>query len=268
MKAVKKIASVALPVAAAFIPGVGPALSAALVGGAGVLGSKIGGASWGDALKHGALSGLTAGIAPIAGNAFASFAPETAGALGINGGYNTIFGQGAGALSGMGGAAGSAAGALNTGAALGDIANTTGGFSAADAGGALGDIGSTTGGFSAADSAMGAGGNDGFLSGALSKFKNDPFKSAALLMTATNALRGGGVNGEQTQAQILAQQQAKQAQDAAFSKQTIDMLNSAQTGRAPTVPSVSDYYTYGTRPEAAFFTPAKPITYGNGALNG
>lgn len=81
-------------------------------------------------------------------------------------------------------------------------------------------------------------------------------------MTAGNALSGMGVNGEQNQAQILAAQKAKQAQDAAFSKQTTDMLNAAQTGRSPTVPAVSDYYTYGTRPEATFFSQAKPIQYG------
>lgn len=265
MKSVKKIAKVALPIAASFIPGVGPLMSAALVAGGGVLGSKIAGDSWGDALKFGALSGLGAGIAPIAGNAFAGAFPETAGALGISGGANTVFGQGFGGLSGA------LSGAPEVGASLAGLSGSV----APDAMGALGSASqglasasynpaSAFGGLgSAASSAAPAvvaseSGIGGLLSNAISGFKNNPIGQIGALMAVSNAL-GEGSQEEQLQKQQAQQQAATQQ----FNQQTIDMLNNAQSGRSPITPSITDYYTYGQRPEMKFFDKINtPITYG------
>lgn len=103
----------------------------------------------------------------------------------------------------------------------------------------------------------------GFLSGALSKIGQNPLGAAAAALSLVGALGGNKVNGEQTQKQVLAAQQAKAAQDAAFSQQTVNALNSASLGRSPVNPNISDYYTYGTRPEATFFSQANPIHYGS-----
>ncbi len=273
-----KVLATVAPIAAAFIPGVGPLASAALVAGTAGLSSKLQGGSWGDALKAGALSGITAGAAPVLGNAFAGIAPETAGSLGVTGGYDTVFGKGfgGGALSGLSGLSG-ASGAAPTGAEQisGALANADPSLSnavqtGAPAGSAVGPTQGLSSGTENFLAGLGGGastgaastGGDGLLSGALSKITSNPLGAAAAALTLTNALQGNKVNGEQNQAQILAQQQAQQAQQAQFSKQTIDALNSASLGRSPVNPNISDYYTYGTRPEATFFTNSAPIHYG------
>jgi hypothetical protein len=259
MKKVKKLASVALPIAAAFIPGVGPLVSAALVGGAGVLGSKIGGASWGDALKSGALSGLMAGAAPILGNAFSSFAPETAGALGIGGGYNTVFGKGFGALSGAPASAAST-GALSSGTesflrGLGAPETISPALSAADPS------------LVATGAARVAGDGGGALSSMLSKIQDNPFAALTVAQGVGNALSGPAA-GTLSQEQILAKQQADAAAQEQFSRDTVKMLDAASSGRAPVAPSIADYYTYGQRPEALFYDNVNPRTnYGSGALS-
>lgn len=255
----KVLAQVA-PIAAAFIPGVGPLASAALVAGTGALSSKLQGGSWGDALKSGALSGLAAGAAPILGNAFAGIAPETAGALGIGGGYDTVFGQGfgsgaGGALSSVFGATPSAIGTSPTGTLSSGTQNFLSGLGAPE---------QISPALASADPSLVAtsSGGGGVLSRLMSKVASNPLAA----LTAVNALGNafnGAPKGATSQEDIVAQQQAKAAQDAQFSKQTIDMLNSAQSGRAPVVPNISDYYTYGTRPEATFFNKVNtPIQYG------
>lgn len=122
-KFLRKIASVALPIAASFIPGVGPLASAALTAGAGALGTKIGGGSWGDALKMGALSGLGSFIAPTIGKAFSSQFPETAAALGIgqSGGLAQISGLANPTSSGL---AQGAKSAVNYGTTFGPAGGT------------------------------------------------------------------------------------------------------------------------------------------------
>lgn len=108
-KGIGKIIAKALPIAAAFIPGVGPLASAALSAGAGALSSRLQGAGWGDALKSGALSGLGTAAMPFLGNAFQGAFPETAGALGIHGGPTLFDSIGMPSLSNYSAPSGSAA---------------------------------------------------------------------------------------------------------------------------------------------------------------
>lgn len=69
--AFKKFASVAIPLAATVATGgiTSPWLAASLAGGAGIAGSKIGGANWKQALINGGLSAATSGFAPNVGAA-------------------------------------------------------------------------------------------------------------------------------------------------------------------------------------------------------
>lgn len=119
-----------------------------------------------------------------------------------------------------------------------------------------GGLPSLTGASSAVDSAQ------GILGSVLSKIKSNPLGALGSAVTVGNALQGGKVAGTQSQDQILSQMQQKQAQDARFSQQVINQLNNATSGRKPVPPSITDYYTYGTRPEAMFFDKVNtPITY-------
>jgi hypothetical protein len=61
MKGIKKVGKAALkaaPVAAMFIPGIGPVAAGAIGGISGLLSKKIEGGSWGQALQKGVMSGL------------------------------------------------------------------------------------------------------------------------------------------------------------------------------------------------------------------
>ncbi len=83
-------------------------------------------------------------------------------------------------------------------------------------------------------------------------------------VTLAKALNGNKVNGEQTQSDVLAGQQQRDQQAQQFSQQTVDMLNNASLGRSPNVSPVSDYYTYGQRPEASFFSPTAKLKFAKG----
>lgn len=259
---VGKIIAKVAPIAAAFIPGVGPLASAALTAGVGALSSKLQGGSWGDALKGGALSGIGALAAPVAGNLFSSAFPETAGSLGINGGYNTAFGQG------FGGAASSGLAPIGEELAQGFGANApslyTGfGQAGADVPGALeqsfADPAVADWSGSSAYSPDSSNAPSTGLSAIGDKIKAKPLEALSAALTIGNSLQP---TGTQTQSDILKKQQADEAKQAQFSADTIRMLNSAQTGRAPVTPSISDYYTYGQRPEQLYFNRVNsPITY-------
>ncbi len=251
---VGKVLAQVAPIAAAFIPGLGPLASAALTAGVGGLSAKLQGGNWGDALKGAAISGLGALAAPIAGNALSGAFPETAGSLGISGGYDTALGKGFGGLDALSGAASAGSPAVS---ALDEaLGNTGAGMSAADKA-FLGNAQAAAGGATMNDAT-----GTGLLSGLGSKIEKNPIGALGALLTVGNAMKGGQATGTQSQGDILAQQQAKQAQDAQFSKDTINMLNSASSGRAPVVPSITDYYTYGARPEQRYFDNINtPIKY-------
>lgn len=262
-----KVIAQALPIAAAFIPGVGPIASAALSAGAGALGARLQGGNFGDVLKSAALSGLGNVAAPVMGNAFSGAFPETASALGIAGNADTAFGSGFGNISG----------AAPTGlSSYGINAGVGQGFDAAGNSTALSSPNTmsfgTTGpgeGFNAAANAGGQAASssapNSMISNLISKISNNPLQALSAGVTLSQALGGNQVKGEQTQQDILNQIQQQKQQAAQYSKQSTDMLNSAASGRSPVIPSISDYYTYGQRPEALFFNKVNtPIKYAEG----
>lgn len=282
-KALKKVASVALPIIGTMIGGpVGGALGGAAggaIGGGGLKGALIGGAlgglgggfsgmgpaSTGIGFLDSLNSGITGALSPIK-SAFSSLGNSVTGALG------------------MGDVFGGASAAAPTGEALyqGFGANATplySGFGQAGANipgaleqsfnpaSAVPSSGSAAWQNSSAftPAATSAGSNSGsLLSNMISKIKSNPLDALAAGTTIAQALGNNGIEGEQTQQDILNRMQQQQQQQQQFSQQTTDMLNNAALGRAPAVSPVSDYYTYGERPEASFFTPANKIKYARG----
>ena len=92
IKVVKKVAPIALSIGLSFVPGIGPILGSALGSGIGTL---IQGGNLKDALKMGAIGGLTAGLFKGIGGAFRGMKP---------GGEGLIKGFGSGVQSGLPGA--------------------------------------------------------------------------------------------------------------------------------------------------------------------
>lgn len=238
-----KIFAKVAPIAAAFIPGVGPLASAALAAGA----SKLTGGSWGDALKAGALSGLGS----VAGGAFSSAFPETAASIGMGGA--------SGLASGMGDASGAAgAGADSSWTSLLDNAGIT------DAGSAAGLMGGAT---AAAPAATGFGAfADGIGSGVKSALSDIPVVGNVLdkgLSWASNnpipaALAAGSLySGYQSSKNNEKEQQASQAALAAKNASDLSdwkyTLSSAPINRPANDTSGIDYAHYGATPEFNFF---------------
>lgn len=259
-----QIAQVALPIAASFIPGVGPLASAALVAGTSGLVDKVRGGSWGDALKAGAMSGLGSAAAPFLGNAFASMAPETAASFGIQGGAPTIF-DNLGFNSSAPGAANSNFTPDSTG--MGDDAAPTSAAGGLSQGtqdfltqmGAPEQVSSALAKAdpSLAAGASGSGGGSG-VGGALANAGNK-----ALGWTASNplplalgaaSLYSGIVNRQAQEKQQKQQQQQQQAQNSQ------DLANWRLTLQTPPLPRTQnpataniDWNTYGYGPEQNFF---------------
>lgn len=145
-KKFKKIASVALPIAASFIPGVGPAIGTALGAGA-TFAPAVGGAvlgAGGGLLSGGGLKGALAG--GLTGGAASGGGTLLGNALGATGAASTALGSGI-LGAGAGGLLGGGKGAL--------------------LGGALGGLGgyANAGGFSGLGDSLGLTGDDGILSG-------------------------------------------------------------------------------------------------------
>lgn len=132
-KSLKKIASVALPIAASFIPGVGPLAAAGL----GAAGGVLGGGGLKGALLGGALSGIGAGLSggatsALKGTALGSLENSISGALSpigsaIKGGFSSlgeglgdIYSSASGALSNATGGIGDQIGSAYNGSVLQD----------------------------------------------------------------------------------------------------------------------------------------------------
>lgn len=270
----KILKQVAPALAASFIaPGLGGLLASGLGVAAGAGTSALGGALLGGGINGamgqnpllGALEGGIGGYASgggfgdIAGGIKDTFGDIQSG-LGIPdlGGSSpaNLAGAPNGALSALGGSPNAdILGSLHSSIAdLGNASYAPTGLNA------LAGLGSAAPAVSAASAAGDAG--SGLLSGLLKKVESKPLEAIGTLLTVGNALQGSKVEGTQSQSDVLAQQQADKAKQAQFSADTVRMLNSASSGRSPVNPSISDYYTYGSRPEATFFNKVNtPITY-------
>lgn len=229
-------------------------LLGALMGGAGGfasgggLGDIMGSAQEGLGSLQSAFGIPDLGFSPssVLSGAAPTGAASNGGAIGIPNGF-----LGGGPLSG---------GVSNAGTfgydALGNMTNT---------GASLGALGSTA----AAPTALSAGTSllsglspDNLLSKAVDKISGNPLGALGALATVGSALTGNKVSGTQTQQQILEQMQAEKAKQQAFSDQAINRLNTTSVNRAPVNPGITDYYNYGSRPQATFFDQVNtPITY-------
>jgi hypothetical protein len=127
-KIFKKIASIALPAAASFIPGIGPVVAAGL----GAAGGALGGGGLKGALLGGALSGIGAGLA---GNTTNALKGTLLGGLekSISGGLSPIGKAISGGLSSLGDSVSGALGDIGDYTGLSDVYKS--------ASGALSDIG-------------------------------------------------------------------------------------------------------------------------------
>jgi len=247
-KAFKRIASIALPVAASFIPGIGP-LGAAALGG-------VGGALSGGGIKGallGALGGgLGAGVLGAAPGAsgiglidslntglYSAMSPlrSIASSVGnsISSGFNDIFGS-----SGASGASSAGNAATNAASKAGSAASSP--LTAADQ--------SFLNSAKAASSGTQTSG--GILSTLKDKFSNPSITDLASLGNIIAAIGNKEPQGMLTQQQILAQMQADKAKEEEKTQRFLAGLNTPPLQRNQTRPQI-DYYSYGSRPEERFF---------------
>jgi len=263
-KGLKSVAKIALPVAASFIPGIGP-LGAAALGAAG-------GALGGGGLKGALLGGLTSGL----GSGIFGGIP---GASGI--GFLDSLNSGAyGALSPLRSLAGGLLGGGSSGSS--PLSFLSGGSSqtaekfpwqtqAASSASKtnfpwIKDVmaGKILPNSSMSDY-MSAGQPQGILSRLSDAISNPSLKDATSVLSIVDALRGEESRGMLNQQDILNQMNADKAKQDQQAEKFIASLNSSPLQRVQTNPSV-DYYSYGTRPEVKFFDKvgAEPIKFARG----
>lgn len=255
MKAVKKIAKIALPIIGTLVaPGIGTALSSTLSSAAlSGIGGALGGAASG-ALSGGGLGGILKGAA-LGG----------LGGYGYGGGFDGILGSAQSALGGIQSSLGIPDfGIPQIGSAATGMSSVPSGALPSTSGSSLGmtsmpsTLPSTPGAVS---------GSGSLLSRLGSKITSDPIGALSAGLAINQAVGGNKVEGEQTQADVLAEMQARKEQEKKFSEETIKMLQNAQSGRSPIQPNIADYYTYGQRPEATFFNQVNtPIAYKKGGF--
>lgn len=288
-KLFKSFAPTLLPIAASFIPGIGP-LGMALASG---IGSAVGGGSIGQDLLSAGLGGLGAG-------AFGS-APGTSGVSALDSVNSGIYdalsplrnlatsaGNG---LQDMLGISNTSALSGGSGAGIGgDLADNAGGdmmsplSSLSSGGGAnvlpLGAsqdaiksflengptgagsaVNSAFGGATAAD--VGTGGS--FWDKFAKSISNNPLKAIGAGASIANALSPGNygqLSQKQIQDNINKQQAAQAAKDAAFISSLGKPLD--RSVQAPQ----TDYYTYGQRPEQLFYDNVNPQAPGQAMAKG
>lgn len=253
-KSLKKVARVALPMAAAFIPGIGPLASAAL--------GAAGGALGGGGLKGAILGGLGGALG---GGAFGS--------------TGSLFG---GATEGLGGLANS----LNSGllSLTSPLRSLVGGFASPDGGGILqslfggGSESPMTAGAASAYSpaeqnflsmAQGAsGGSGGGPLSIIDRIKNFNMNDAASMIQLANTLGAKPAKGLRSQEDIMNEMYADKQRQQEQNKRFMDSLNSAPLERKQTNPDI-DYYSYGSRPETLFYdnVAGNPRAFAKGGLN-
>lgn len=252
----KDILGIVAPVAGGLLgnwisPGIGGVIGAGLGGAAG--GALTGGAS--GAIGEGLLS---AGAAYGLQNAF----PDTASALGMGSGGlgdmsfsglgDALFGSGRDAAPGTQSFYSGIFGDPPTpGAPFGAPATGAGGAapSVADAGSASGLTRVAAAGQPGADAGTGGGSSGG---GVGSWLRNNPMKAAAALALVATMLGQNRTNTQTAQAQPL----TPQALPASF---TASYPQPRPMQRTQT-PYTGDWYTYGLRPEHAFYANANPAT--------
>lgn len=240
-KILKPIASVALPIAASFIPGIGP-LGMALAGAAG--GALSGGGLKG-ALLGGALSGLGAGMfgaAPAQGSSLFSQAnnsiynamsPLRSIGSSITGGIKDFLSP-LGLFSG--GTSSTTPGVIVDDVLKQSFPNQAAADAARTAAG-MAPVAATPSAAAAASSGIFGTGID---------FKD--LATGAQIISALNPEQGGMLN----QQEILARMDADRAKQDASNAKFIAGLNSNPLQRNQTKPNI-DYYSYGSRPEELFF---------------
>lgn len=243
-KAVKKILPAALPIAASFIPGVGP-LGMALAGAAG---GALGGGGLKGALLGGALSGLGAGMfgsAPgttgigvydsLNNSIYSAMSPLQSIGTSISNGVSDLFSP----LKSLfgGGTISSTPGVVTDSVLKQSFPNQA----AADAARAAAGI--TT---------AGASESPGLFSQLMDKITNPSISDLATGAALLSALNPQQPEGTLSQADIIARMDADRAKQDASNAKFIAGLNSAPLQRTQTNPAI-DYYNYGSRPEALFF---------------
>ena len=238
-KIIKPIASVALPIAASFIPGIGP-LGMALAGAAG--GALSGGGLKG-ALLGGALSGLGAGIfgaAPAQGSGIFSQAnnsiynamsPLRSIGNSITGGIKDFFSP----LGLFGGGTSS----TTPGVIVDDVLKQSFPNQAAA------DAARSAAGIAASTPSQAAAASSGIFGTGID-FKD--LATGAQIISALNPDKGGMLS----QQDIIARMDADRAKQDASNAKFIASLNSTPLERNQTRPNI-DYYSYGSRPEELFF---------------
>ena len=250
-KGLKRVASVALPIAGSIFGGP----LGALAGGA--IGTKLGGGSWGDALTSGLLSGATAGLLGGGGSLFDG---ATTGLGGLfNAGNNAVFDAlsplrqlGSNLFSSVGNSLsntqlGSLLGLSNSGAAPIQL----GSISASD----LGPLQKITSKgplpwLNEAASATGTAAQKGILEQLKDSIMNPGMRDLTSLAGIVNMLNPDP--GLRTQQEILREMQESKAKQQRDNERFVASLNSAPLQRAQTNPNI-DYYTYGQRPEQMFY---------------
>lgn len=268
-KIVKKVAPVAIPIAASFIPGIGPLGMAA----AGALGGAAGGGGLKGALLGGLTSGLGAGMfgaAPgISGvgflddlnsGLFNAMSPLRSIGSSITSGLGDLFSPlknvfGAGATSGDTFA--SAPIPKVTSAELGSP------LSAAEAN-FLGKIPSAREVISG-----GAESSGGILSKIKDMITNPSVSDLSHLAMIAQSMQDPTPAGMRSQQDILNEMQAQQSKQQEQNSRFLASLNSAPLNRVQTNPNI-DYYSYGSRPETPFFehVGAEPIKFAKGGKVG
>lgn len=260
-KTFKRIASIALPIAASFIPGIGP-LGAAALGG---LGGAIGGGGVKGALLGALGSGLGAGVlggAPGASGIgmidklntglYSAMSPlrSIASSVGnsISSGFNDLFGT-------AGNAAGSAAsGATSATAPIVGVTSSplsaASNMTAADQAFLNNAASSVAKGATYASPAAEA--SKGILGTITDKIMSPSLGDIIGLANVASVIGQKDPAGTMSQEQVFAQMQADKAAEDAKTKQFIAGLTAEPLQRNQTNPQI-DYYNYGSRPEVAFF---------------
>ena len=245
---IKPIAKIALPIAASFVPGIGPLGMAA----AGALGGALGGGGLKGALLGGALSGLGAGVfgsAPAQGSSIFSQAnnsvynalsPLRSIGNSITGGIKDLVSP----LGLFGGGTSSATpAAISSG---GSLIKSLPGQAAINAGKAAAGVANSFSGLSPSVVANTAADSGIFGTGL-------GLKDIATGLTLLQAVNPQQPEGTLSQKEIMDRMDADRAKQDASNAKFIESLNSpAPLNRTQTRPNI-DYYSYGSRPEELFF---------------
>lgn len=252
-KVVKKVASVALPIAASFIPGIGP-LGMALAGAAG-------GALGGGGIKGALLGGLTSGLG--AGMFGAAPAASQGGIFGNlnNSIYNTLSplrSIGSSISSGIGDAISPLSKIFDSGAsATHSAAPISGGITSRNlpilsaSKNAAYSPGSFMSHFDKVAQPVSSGSGIGdFISDLFPSSLGDFGKLASLAQSIGGA--NASPKGTQSQQDILNQMNADKEKISQQNANFMQALNSAPMQRPMNTAPV-DYYSYGSRPEFSFF---------------